>query len=205
MKKYALCLLVAVLCVAVAAPAVIAAEKTPAKSTEKKGQPAANGQVKQGELAHLLVQALGLSRFLPASPSDQQCYAILMDNGISPAKGWNSGEIVIKADLARVIVQAMKKQSEIKNPNDAKEWIDYLKSIGVPLETVGETVDYVEPMAEPVAVNVVGGHIDPLVKRHKFNPTDEMQYGVDMAVIVRILSQFEFSNGEFRPKPVTPD
>ena len=78
MKKMWSVLLVAMLCVAFVVPSVIAAEKKAAPKTV---------EVTQAELAQLLVQVLGLARFLPASPSDQQCFAMLMNNGISPADG----------------------------------------------------------------------------------------------------------------------
>lgn len=210
MRKWLTMAMVAVLCVAVAVPSVTAAEAKPkAKKPAEAAKPEAKGgakqsaEVKQGELAQLLVQVLGLSRFLPPKPSYQQCFAALLHNSISPLLGWDETKIVTKADLARVIVQAMKKQSEIKNPDNPQEWIDYLKSIGVPLDAVGETLSYVEPLPEPVAPHVVSGQVDPLVKRHRFNPTDEMNYGVDMEYIMRVLSQLEFEQGEFRPKPVT--
>jgi len=210
MKKFWVVLLAATLCVAIVAPTVHAAEKKTAKKSaktravsKKSGQD--SQQVTQGQLARLLVQALGLSRFLPANPTAQQCFGILLDNSIMPEKGWDADEIVNKQDLARVIVQALKKQGDIENPDDPKEWIDYLKGIGVPIDTIGETVYYVDPLAEPIAPNVVHASTDPLNKRHKFNPIDETQYGVDMQAIVRIISQFEFMDGEFRPLPVTPD
>jgi hypothetical protein len=196
MKKMWSVLLVAALCIAFAVPAVTAAEKKAAPKTV---------EVTQAELAQLLVQVLGLARFLPASPSDQQCFAMLLNNGISPADGWKPEKPVVKADLARVIVQAMKKQGDIKHPEDPKEWIDYLKALGIPLDAVGETTSYVDPLAEPVAVHVASPRVDPLVKRHKFNPIDETQYGVDMAYVVRVLSQLEFISDEFKPKPVTQD
>lgn len=204
MKKMWSVLLIAVLCLAFAIPAV-AAEKKPEPAKVKKEAAPKTVEVTQAELAQLLVQVLGLARFLPASPSDQQCCAMLMDNGISPVDGWKPKKPVVKADLARVIVQAMKKQGEIKHPDDPKEWIDYLKSQGVPLDAVGETASYVDPLSEPVAVHVASAEVDPLVKRHKFNPIDETQYGVDMAYVVRVLSQFEFIANEFRPRPVTQD
>lgn len=214
MKRFGLVMLVAVLCVALSAPAVLAAEKKATKGTSKKApaakktnKPAAAEpkQVTQCELAQMLVQVLGLSRFLPASPSCMQCFGILMDNSVSPAEGWQPKEIVTKADLARVIVQAMKKQGDIKNPDDPKEWIDYLKSIGIPLDAVGETVSYVDPLAEPVAPNVLSAQVDPLTKRHKFNPLDETQYGVDMEYVARVLAEMERVAGEFFVIPVTPD
>ncbi len=175
------------------------------KKADKKEEASAIKQVTQGELAQVLVNVLGLSRFLPASPSPDQCFAILAANMVVPAEGWSAPKVVTKADLARVIVQAMKKQSEVNNPDDPKSWIDYLKSIGVPIDTVGEAVDNVGPVSDPVAPNVVTSSSDPLSKRHKFNPLDETQYGTDMAGLVRIISQLEFESGEFRPLPITQD
>jgi hypothetical protein len=204
MKKMWLPLVVVALCVAFAVPSVIAAEKKAEPVKKKEAAPKA-AEVTQAELAHLLIQVLGLARFLPASPSDQQCFATLMNNGISPAGGWSPDKPVVKADLARVIVQSMKKQGDIKNPDDPKQWIDYLKEQGVPLDAVGETASYVDPLSEPVVVHVASAQVDPLVKRHKYNPVDETQYGVDMAYLVRVLSQFEFISNEFKPKPVTQD
>ena len=179
----------------------------PAKGgkTEIKGGKEAGPLAKQGQLAQMLVQVLGLARFLPPNPSDEQCFAILMDNSISPKDGWQSDKDVLVADLARVIVQALKKQADIKNPDNDKEWVDYLEALGIPVGPVAETLYYVDPLSEPVAPNVVSARTDPLVKRHRFNPLDETQYGVDMEFIARMLSRFEFTDGEFRPKPVTPD
>jgi len=205
MKKYWSVVLVAVLCIAVAVPAVTALEKETEPAKVKKVAAPKTAEVTQAELARLLVEVMGLSRFLPASPSDQQRFRMLLNNGISPACGWKPEKPVVRADLARVITCMMKKQGEIKHPEDPKEWIDYLKSQGVPLDAVGETVSYGAPLAEPVAPHVVDAQVDPLVKRHKFNPLDETQYGVDMAYIVRVLSQFEFTSGAFKPKPLTPD
>ncbi len=174
------------------------------KAAAKAAAPEA-GAVTQAQLAQLLVPVLGLARFLPANPSDQQCFTVLLENSIVPQNGWEPEKIVTKADLARVIVQALKKQGDIKNPDDPKEWMDYLKGLGIPLDAVGETVYYVDPLAEPVAPHVVVAKVDPLTKRHRFNPIDETQYGVDMEFINRIITQFEFIAGEFRPRPVTPD
>lgn len=212
MKRFWTVLFVSILCVAVAAPSVLAADKKPEKKAEpkvEKPKPPAEApkaaQVTHGELAQLLIQVLGLGRFLPASPSNKQCYEVLLSNAISPLGGWEEGKIVTRADLARVIVQGMKRQNEVKNPDNPESWINFLKGIGVPIETVGESVTYLEPLAEPVAPNVVSARTDPLSKRHMFNPLDETQYGVDMEYVMRILSRVEFEAPEFQPRPVTPD
>lgn len=162
-------------------------------------------QVTQCELAKLLVNVLGLARFVPANPSCQQSFAVLMDNNIMPKDGWDGDKIVTRADLARVIVLALKRQHEVEDPDNPQSWIDFLKSIGIPIDTVGEAIETLEPLPEPVAPNVAQAVTDPITKRHVFDPTDETQYGVDMAALVRVLSQMEFMNGEFRPKPITQD
>jgi len=212
MKKIWMVMLAAVVCVAFSTPAVIAAEKKGEAPKNSQGASKKNGaqvaQVTQCALAQLLVQVLALSRFLPPSPSCEQCFSVLMDNAISPKDGWVSDAAVIKKDLARVIVQAMKKQSEIENPDNDAEWENYLKSLGVSLDSVGESVDQVDPLAEPVAPHVVAARTDPLVKRHKFNPINEQQYGVDMEFIMRIITQLELApvpGNQFVLRPVTPD
>ncbi|HBA82767.1 MAG TPA: hypothetical protein DCZ95_01615 [Verrucomicrobia bacterium] len=193
---------------AVKAPEAKTAEKTApvtAKADAEKKATTPVKQVSQAELAQLLVNVLGLARFIPASPSAEQCFGVLMANSIVPAEGWVADKVVTKADLARIIVQSMKRQSEVKNPDDPKSWIDYLKSIGVPIDTIGQAVDNVNPLAEPVAPNVVTSSSDPMAKRHKFNTIDETQYGVDMLSVARVFSQLELDAGEFRPLPITQD
>jgi hypothetical protein len=204
MRRIGSVALVAILCVVFSMSPALAAQNMPRANPPGNGERnngAQPGKVTQCELAGLLVEVLGLARFLPAAPSCQQRFEILLHNSISPAEGWNPDAIVTKATLARVIVQAMKKQSEIGNPDDPKVWIDYLKSIGVPIDTVGEAVSNVDPLAEPVAPNFMSAKVDPLVKRHRFNPLDETQYGVDMEQITRVFSFVDF---HFLP-PVTPD
>ena len=66
------------------------------------------------QLASLLVKALGLAEYLPAAPTTQQLFDILMQNGIAPADGWTMDEeaAVSKGDLARVLIQAMQRKSQ---------------------------------------------------------------------------------------------
>jgi hypothetical protein len=101
--------------------------------------------VTQGELAQLMVNVLGLSRFLPPTPTDAECVAILMVNGISPFEGWQNSEVVTRADLAKVVVEAMGRSSEVENPEDPASWIGFLESIDVPIMTVGQAADTVGP------------------------------------------------------------
>lgn len=209
MKKMGMMLLAAVLVLAWSAPMVMAAEKggkkEAAESKAQKAQGDETRQVTHDELAQILVNVLGLARFLPAAPTAQESFAILMQNRIVPEGGWQLGKVVTKADLARVIVQSLKKQDQVKDSADPKSWIDFLRELGLPIDSVGEATSYVKPLAEPVALNVVPARTDPLKKTGELNPVDETQYGVDMRALVRVLSKMEEEQGEFRPKPVTPD
>lgn len=207
MKRLSCLVLLVVFCGVWCVPSGFAAETNAGGSKAKAPAPTAPskaGQVTQCEFARLLVNVLGLARFLPANPSCQQLFAILMDNGISPADGWVADKVVNKADLARVIVLAMKKQDEVTNQNDPRAWIDYLRSIGVPIDTIGESMEFVEPLPEPVAPNVGVAATDPLMRRQKFNPLDETQYGTDMAKIARLLSAIEFTPPTPGPTPPIP-
>ena len=206
-------LVVGVCGIVVLAPAWAAEPQTsaPPQEASSTGKVAAttaaaeSRQVTQAELAQMLVKLLGLTQYLPPSPTDFECFAVLMENSISPADGWKPDAKVVLGDLARVIVLAMKRQHEIKNPDDPLAWIDFLKANGISLESVGEATAALKPLAEPIAPNVVRANTRLLEKRHKTNPIDEVNYGVDIGFLVRTLSQLEFEEGEFRPKPVTPD
>ena len=193
-----LVLIAAVSCVFVAGslPSVLAAEKTSKRASK-------SDQVTQGEFASMLVNVLGLSRFLGANPSVHESFAALLENGISPVTGWQADKVVTRGDLARVIVQALGEEEEIKNPKDPKSWIMHLEKKGISIDTVGSSLTGLKPLPEPIAHNVASVSTDPLDKRHKFNPTDESEYGVDMAAIVRVFSEFELLFGELRV--ITPD
>ncbi|NCC50095.1 MAG: hypothetical protein EOM20_02655 [Spartobacteria bacterium] len=147
----------------------------------KKPTTAAAAQVTQAELAQVLVEVLGLARFLPASPTAYETFAILLENGVSPGEGWKGEEVVTRADLARVIVEALGRQNEVENPDDPRSWINFLSSIGVPIGTVGEAVDNLEALPEAIAPNVFQGstRVDPLVRRTVFGEPDEQQFGTD--------------------------
>jgi len=156
----------------------------PALAQDKVAKTAASAgaaQVTQAELAQILVEILGLSRFLPASPTPFETFALLLENGISPSAGWNTDEVVTRADLARVIVESLGRENEVENPEDPRSWINFLKSIGVPIGTVGEAVDNLEPLPEAIAPNVfqVSTRVDPLVRRTIFGEPDESQFGTD--------------------------
>ena len=191
MKKHCYLLLTIAFCALWAAPQAWAADAAPTNQV--------TAQVPQAELARLLVEVLGLSRFLPANPTPAQCFAILMANGIVPKDGWNAEAAVTRADLARVIVQAMKRSSEIKNPDNDQEWIEFLVGIGVHIDTLGEATKPLEPLMLPVAPKAYTAQVDPLNKDTKQIMAPITQYGTVMTPIREL-----FSFQPVPPKPVTP-
>lgn len=203
--KFGTALLVVVLAVATLIPQTSAA-----------AAPSNNDEVRQGELALLLVNVLGLYRFLPAAPSEQEAVAVLLANGIAPANGWELDKPVVLADLAQVIVKAIDRAHEVRNPADPQSWIDLLSSIGVPIDTIGMALDNVEPLAEPIAGNVFMSTVtaDPLKRRAIFGQPDEVEMGTDVAFVYseRPVTLPEIVEVVLlvperppRPRPVTPD
>ena len=144
--------------------------------------PATSAQVNQAELARMLVNVTGMARFLPAPSTYQENFAALLANGISPVDGWVADKVVTKADLARVTVQALGREDEVENPDDPNSWVKFLKENGIPIDTVGQAVDNVDPIVEPVAgyVFAAGLTTDPLKKIQVFGEPDEKQFGADV-------------------------
>ncbi len=177
---------------------------------------ATGAQVTQGELANILVNVLGLSRFLSAAPTMQEVVSVLSYNSVQPEQGWEPSAVVTRAVLARVIVLAMREGDQVQNPDDPRSWIAYLASMGASIDTIGEAVDNLDPLPEPVAQNVfaVSATTDPLKKRAKFSEPDENEFGTDvefephmqpvsMAEILAIFAQVEIPF--IPPPPVTQD
>lgn len=154
-------------------------------------------------LAELLVRALGLVRFLPNAPTSQQMFDVLMQNGIVPQGGWKLDAIVTKADLARVVVQALRVEDMVDNPADPQAWIDALRQLGISVDRLSETIQSVEILPEGLAKDVTLHSTDPLVYGMAFAP-GTVQYSVDLNLTVRVLSEMEMISGEFRPIPPTP-
>ena len=197
MKKILVFLLVGLMMAA-----TVATAQNKEKSAPKKAQ--ASGPVTHAQLADLLVKALGLVRYLPAAPSAQQTFDVLMQNGISPEAGWLLDAVVTKADLARVLVQAMHKEDQVENPNDPQSWIDTLKAAGVSMDRLSETIQSVETLPEGLGQDVPLQSTDPLVYNVRFTPGGTVQYSVDLAMVTRIFSEVESISGEFRPVSPTP-
>ncbi len=197
MKKILVFLLVGLM---MAATAAVAEGKE--KGESKKAQ--ASQPVTHPQLAELLVKALGLIRFLPGAPSTQQMFDLLMQNGISPEKGWLLDAVVTKADLARVIVQALRKEDAVENPNDPQSWIDALKAMGISLDRLSETIQSAEVLPEGMGQDVTLQSTDPLVYGVNFAPGSSIQYTVDLNLVTRVFTEVQMINGEFNPPPPTP-
>ena len=198
MKKVLVVLLVALM----VAPAIGMAQGKKAKGEDSKAQ--VSKPVTHPQLAELLVKALGLVRFLPASPSAQQMFTVLMQNGIVPQDGWKLDAVVTKADLARVIVQALGMEDRVENPNDPQSWINLLKQAGISLERLSQTIQSVEALPEGMAQDVTLSSTDPLIYGENLAPGSSIQYTVDLNLVTRVLSEMEMISGEFRPISPTP-
>lgn len=155
--------------------------------------------VTDGELAQWLVRVLGLSRFLPASPSELECFQILMQNNVSPADGWQKDRTVTMGELARVIVQGLGRQAEVENPDNDASWINFLKEIGIDFGTIGEAVSNLEPLPQPVGPEAIITSTDPLSKLQRINPPDNQQLGADLSTFNRITA----NPSDFVNAPVT--
>lgn len=141
--------------------------------------------ITEGEFAKWLVNVLGLSRGLPAAPSEKECFAALLQNGVAPKAGWNGTNLVTMGTLSRVVVQSLHKQSEVKNPSDDKSWIEYLKTIDVQFGKVSEAMEQLPPLDPAYYSDAIVTSTDPLKKKARFRPLDEDQLGADMQTIQR--------------------
>lgn len=176
---------------------------------------ASEKQVTQAELAHLLVGVLGLSRNLPAEPSDQEVFSVLYANKIAPEGGWQANQVVTRAALARIVVLALQQEDLVEKPDDPESWINHLKSIGVPIGSVGQAVDNLNPLAEAVApAPEFISSVDPRETPKKSALPDNQQYGADIAdplsqavVSMREIQEIiiEAAVPEVEQEPVTPN
>lgn len=176
-----------------AKPATPAKPVVPAVAAPAKpAAPAAKAQLAtEGQYGAWLVQVLGLSRFVSAAPTPQECFAVLLQNQITPKNGWNATSVVSRATLARTVVQALGQQSQIKDTNNDGEWIDYLKKIGFEFATLGEALKQLDPLDAALGNAAVAVSTDPLGKTHRIRPTDDQQLGADLSTIRRVLAFIE--------------
>lgn len=62
-------------------------------------------QVRQGEYARRVVQALKIERELPLANNEKDCIALLESYGISPLKGWDKNALLSKDDYTAVVLK----------------------------------------------------------------------------------------------------
>ncbi len=169
-------------------------------AAEKQEAKASTQLVTEGEFSKWLVQVLGLARVVSVAPSEQECFAVLLQNGVSPKDGWNATNVVTRATLARVVVQALGWQGEVKDPGNDASWINFLKEKNLDISTIGAAVENLGPISEPLANQAVVVSTDPLGKVHEIRPEDEQQLGADLSTIRRLLLVIE----EHGPGPTPP-
>ena len=184
-----------------AAPAALAQKEKESSDAQKSK---ASKPVTHPQLAEIMVKALGLVRFLPNAPTAQQMFDVLMQNGISPQDGWKLDAVVTKADLARVIVQALRKEDRVENPNDPQAWINVLKELGISLDRLSATVQSVEALPEAMGQDTTMQSTDPLIYEVAFASSDSVQYTVELDMVTRIFTEVEMISGEFQPISPTP-
>lgn len=161
-------------------------------------QPPKTTEVPQQELAKVVVEALGLTRFLPVNPSASDYFAILMANGIAPAKGWEADKAVTRFDLAQVVVLSLKQGNKVEHPENPQAWIDYLVSIGIRVDTVGLATSPLEPLALPIGPTAYSSQLDTTKRLPRLVPTGDVQFGAIMLPIREL-----FIVGP-QPGPATP-
>jgi hypothetical protein len=177
MKKTGMIFLAAMLSLASLAPLQAAAE--PASGATPRGD--APARVTHADLAHILVNLLGLARFLPANASDQENFKILMENRVTVSGAWTPDATVTKGDLALALVSALRAMGEPVDPDidNAKDAIAWLRQAGIPIDTIRGSMASIQPLADPVAPNVLTATTDPLDRREIFSVVDEADQGAD--------------------------
>ena len=156
------------------------------------------------QLASLLVKALGLAEYLPAAPTTQQLFDILMQNGIAPADGWTMDEeaAVSKGDLARVLIQAMQRDDEVENPADPQSWVDALAAMGINLSAASEALGSVDALPEVVAADIGFTTTDPLFSDVRADSTP-IHEQITEETVKKIIQKVEASNRK-KHTPVNP-
>ncbi len=189
----------------------------PSLSSAETGESAeAPKTVTQAELAKILVNITGLHRFAAPNATDPELFELLSRNGISPVDGWKAGEVVTKGVLARVVVQAMKLEDQIEDKEDPNAYVELLKSLGIPIDSVGQAIAQVESLPNPDAISPdFGGTTDPLLTPRRIPEPDSLHGGalmldpnsfaVTVAEIRQIIAASLAVSTPQPPPPVTPN
>lgn len=159
----------------------------------------------EGEFAKWLVAVLGLNKTLPVNASPQECFAVLLQNGIVPKAGWNATNTVTLGNLARVVVQSMRLQDEVKNPDQDNAWIEFLKTKGIDLRTITQALEILEPADPAFQAEATVVSTDPLRKQARIAPPDSPQLGADLQPLrmPQIIRVYGLIPG-VEPEPVPP-
>jgi len=169
--------------------------------------------ITQGELAQMMVKLMGLYRYLPPDPTDQECFTILMTNKVRPAAGWDAMASVTREDLAQVVILAMGEEGSVPNPEDPASWVATLQGMGVDIESVGQVVSEVPPTKDFKSADFNPASSDPLKQQRFFIQPDERQLQSDLgyqASVPLTLDEVLYvvrglDPNDFKPEPVTPN
>ncbi len=183
-----------------------AVQEEPGLSGQDGAPPDPTGETaNQAYLVRLLVFRLGLAPFLPPNPTVIQCVNALLVNGIEPADGWQPYKLVTLADLARVLVQALRLTGQVQNPDDPRSYVAVLRSMDIKFGTIDEALENLRPLAYNLYPN----------KYINSDPTGGAGTGqsiqdvnVDYVLrdieVVNVVYSVEFPPRP-KPTPVTPD
>ena len=171
-----------------------------------------------GELAELLVRKLGLFRLMPANATPLDAMMILSQQGIFPSPslkpteqnqtpGWklDAKSEVSLADLAVVIVRALGLEGKVQgDKNDPQNWLDVLKEIQVPVDSIGAAVGTTQPLGRLlVNLPIFAVTEDPIVKR--FIPLDTTTGVINSLTLPNVGGQLPTGETGPPPKPATPN
>ena len=85
----------------------------------------------QGELACQLAARMHLSSQAAILRDEAQCMAMLKQRGMAPPGGWTPWATAKRSDLACLLVQALGRQGDVRQPKQASAWITELNSLGI--------------------------------------------------------------------------
>jgi len=195
MKKMGVLMLAMILVLSVMAPITVLAEPAegPTQLAQARGTPGRTAaparapRVTQAEFARILVQLLGLGKYVPVNGTPQDDAQALMQEGIAPADGWMLDDTVTRGVLAVVMVKVMKAMGyEVDiDMNDTRAAMDWLNENGIPTGTITQSAESVEPLGAPNAPNVFQVSTDPLVTRELYGSVDAPESGADAGTASR--------------------
>lgn len=177
------------------------------------GQEGEGAKFTQGDLAQLLVRKLGLSRQLPANPTNFECIVMLSQNGVwpsptlkpteaNPTPGWDEDAEVTAEDMAVILVRALGLADKVEGDvADIANWVNVLKGIEVPFVPERGTLNVVKPLDQVLIAHPLFQQTpDPLAKRY----IPESAITEILGLVLDSRPGPVVEEGE-EPKPVTPN